>query len=108
MDSLQKAYEARSKKINKIEKVKELKKPGEAFDKLQEYAAGGYASIPDEDKKYFLKCFGIYDRPATPEKFMIKLRIPGGYLNAKQAREIGEVCSFIRSRLYRSHYKKPM
>jgi ferredoxin-nitrite reductase len=90
MHSLQKAYEARSKKLNKIEQIKELKNPQEAFDKLEEYAKNGYASIPDEDKKYFLKCFGIYDRVATPEKFMIKLRIAGGYLNAAQARVIGE------------------
>ena len=90
MHSLQKAYESRSKKVNKIEQVKDLKNPQEAFDRLQEYANNGYESIPDEDKKYFLKCFGIYDRPATPEKFMIKLRIPGGYLNSIQAREIGE------------------
>jgi len=90
MQAIEKAYEARNKKVNKIEKVKELKNPQEAFDKLQEYAKGGYDSIPDEDKKYFLKCFGIYDRPVTPQKFMIKLRIPGGYLNATQARVIGE------------------
>nr|WP_321268322.1 ferredoxin--nitrite reductase [uncultured Sulfurimonas sp.] len=90
MHSLEKAYEARSKKINKIEDIKGLKNPQEAFDKLQEYAKNGYESIPDEDKKYFLKCFGIYDRPATPQKFMIKLRIPGGYLNSAQARVIGE------------------
>ena len=90
MEALQKAYEARNKKLNKIEKVKELKNPQEAYDKINEYAKTGYASIPDEDKKYFLKCFGIYDRPATPEKFMIKLRIPGGFLNAVQAKVIGE------------------
>ncbi len=90
MEALQKAYEARNKKLNKIEKVKELKNPGEAYDKISEYAKTGYASIPDEDKKYFLKCFGIYDRPATPEKFMIKLRIPGGFLNSAQAKVIGE------------------
>ncbi len=90
METLQKAYEARNKKINKIEKVKELKNPQEAFDALEEYAKNGYDSIPDEDKKYFLKCFGIYDRPATPERFMLKLRIPGGFLNADQAKVIGE------------------
>jgi len=90
MQALQKAYEARNKKLNKIEKVKELKNPQEAYDKISEYAKTGYNSIPDEDKKYFLKCFGIYDRPATPEKFMIKLRIPGGFLNATQAKVIGE------------------
>ncbi len=91
MIELQKAYELRAKKINKIEKIKELKNPQDVFDKLQEYALGGYDSIPDEDKKYFLKCFGIYDRPATPQKFMIKLRIPGGHMNSEQARAIGEI-----------------
>ena len=90
METLQKAYDVRSSKINKIEKIKELKNPIEAFNKLKEYAKDGYSSIPDEDKKYFLKCFGIYDRPATPERFMLKLRIPGGYLDASQAKVIGE------------------
>jgi len=90
MQVLQQAYDARAKKVNKIEKLKELKNPQEAFDKLEEYAKNGYNSIPDEDKKYFLKCFGIYDRPATPERFMLKLRIPGGFLKTIQARVIGE------------------
>jgi len=90
MEILQQAYEARSKKLNKIEKVKALKSPKEAYEKLEEYAQNGYASIPDEDKSYFLKCFGIYDRAATPERFMLKLRIPGGYMNATQAKVIGE------------------
>ncbi len=90
MQTLQKALELRSKKLNKIEIVKNLKDPQEAYDKIAEYAKNGYDSIPDEDKKYFLKCFGIYDRPATPKRFMIKLRIPGGHLNAAQAKVIGE------------------
>ncbi|MEA1891415.1 MAG: ferredoxin--nitrite reductase [Campylobacterota bacterium] len=90
MQILENAFQARNKKQNKIEKVKELKNPREAYDKIAEYAKSGYDSIPDEDKKYFLKCFGIYDRPATPKKFMIKLRIPGGHLNSVQARVIGE------------------
>jgi len=92
MEALQKAYEARSKKINKIEKVKELKTAEQAYAKLEEYARDGFDSIPEEDKTYFLKCFGIYYRPATPEKFMLKLRIPGGFMNAQQAKIIGE-CS---------------
>ncbi|MCF6331565.1 MAG: ferredoxin--nitrite reductase [Sulfurimonas sp.] len=90
MKTLKDVYETRNKKLNKIEKIKELKTAQESFSKLQEYAKNGYNSIPDEDKKYFLKCFGIYDRPATPEKFMLKLRIPGGYLNSAQAKAIGE------------------
>jgi len=78
MLELEQAFENRNKKLNKLEKTKQLKNPQEAYDKLNFYAQNGYESIPDEDKKYFLKCFGIYDRVATPEKFMLKLRIPGG------------------------------
>jgi len=90
MEALQEAFNARNKKVNKIEKVKDLKTPQEAYDKLQEYADNGFESIPEEDKTYFLKCFGIYYRPATPEKFMLKLRIPGGFMKAEQAKVIGE------------------
>ena len=91
MEALQKAYDLRAKKVNKIEKIKELKSPKEAFDKLKEYAKNGYESIPDEDKSYFLKCFGIYDKDSTTaQKFMIRVRVPGGFLNAKQALTLGE------------------
>ena len=90
MQALQTAKEARAKKLNKLEQTKQLKNPKEAYDKLEQYAKDGYASIPDEDKKYFLKCYGIYDRPATPERFMLKLRTSGGFLTADQVRVIGE------------------
>jgi ferredoxin-nitrite reductase len=89
MKALEEAYLSRSKKINKIEKVKELKTPQEAYSMLEEYAKSGFDSVPEEDKSYFLKCFGIYYRPATPEKFMLKLRIPGGFMSAEQAKVIG-------------------
>ena len=90
MQALQSAFDARNKKINKIEVVKNSKTPQEAYEKLEEYAANGFDSVPEEDKAYFLKCFGIYYRPATPGKFMLKLRIPGGFMNAQQAKVIGE------------------
>lgn len=88
---LEKAYEARSAKVNKIEKTKELKAPIEAWDTLESYAKEGYDSIPQEDLGYFLKCFGVFDRPATPQQFMIRVRIPGGQLNAQQAETIGRL-----------------
>ncbi len=90
MEKLQNAYEARAKKLNKIEKLKADKDAFEAWEKLEYYAQNGYDSIPEEDKSYFLKCFGIYDRPKTPKQFMLKLRIPAGHLTSKQARVIGE------------------
>ncbi|HIP21077.1 MAG TPA: ferredoxin--nitrite reductase [Sulfurimonas sp.] len=92
MKVLEKAHKVRSYKLNKIEELKKLKTPQEAYDKLDEYAKNGFDSVPAEDKSYFLKCFGIYYRPATPEKFMFKLRIPGGFMTAQQAKVIGE-CS---------------
>lgn len=90
MKILESAYQARSSKVNKIEKVKALKTPLEAVAQLEQYAASGYASIPDEDKSYFLKCFGVFDRPQTPEKFMMRVRIPGGQLSSDQAYVLGE------------------
>ncbi len=88
---VQEAFELRNKKVNKIEKTKELKTPKEAWELLEGYAKEGYDAIADEDKAYFLKCFGIFDRPATPKQFMIRVRIPGGQLNNEQARVIGKL-----------------
>lgn len=92
MQELQKAYDARAKKVNKIEEIKALRTPKEAFEMLEHYAQNGYDSILDEDKSYFLKCFGIYDKDSqTPKQFMIRVRITGGYLNATQAKVLGEI-----------------
>ncbi|MDF1880937.1 ferredoxin--nitrite reductase [Sulfurimonas sp. MAG313] len=91
MLDLQEAYEARSSKVNKIEKTKELKTPEDAWTKLEDYAQNGYGSIPAEDLSYFLKCFGVFDRPATPKQFMIRVRIPGGQLTSEQAEVVGRL-----------------
>jgi len=92
MSKLQDAYDARAKKVNKIEKTKALKNPMQAYEQLETYAKEGYDSIPDEDKKYFLKCFGIFDKDGqTPRQFMMRVRIPGGHLSADQAKKLGEI-----------------
>ena len=91
MQILEKAKLARGKKINKIEKIKELKTPLEAYKRIEEYAKNGYSSIPKEDKGFFLKCFGIFDKPATPNEFMMRVRIRGGELNFDQAITLGEI-----------------
>ncbi len=92
MKKLHEAYLERSKKINKIEEIKNSKNPMTAFQLIDIYAKEGYGSIPDEDKKYFLKCFGIFDKNSkTPEQFMMRVRVTGGHLNALQAKNIGEI-----------------
>ncbi len=83
--------ERHKKKLNKIEKLKEGRDPLEAWNRLEAYAVGGYDSIPEEDLSYFLKSFGIFDRPATPGLFMMRIRIPGGRLTSEQAKVLGEL-----------------
>ncbi|SNZ08561.1 ferredoxin-nitrite reductase [Persephonella hydrogeniphila] len=91
MERLIKISEERNKKLNKIELLKQEHTPQEAWEKLEEYARKGFSSIPEHDLNYFFKCFGVFYRPATPERFMIRVRIPGGRLTYEQAIKIGEV-----------------
>ncbi|WP_457596401.1 ferredoxin--nitrite reductase [Hydrogenimonas sp.] len=82
---------AKHTKRNKIEKLKETRTYKEAWEALQRYAKEGYESIAKEDMDYFLKCFGIFDRPATPGRFMMRVRIPGGRLTSEQAAVVGRM-----------------
>ena len=91
MEKLIKVSQERNKRINKIEKLKQEHTPQEAWEKLEYYAKHGFSSIPEHDLTYFLKCFGIFYRPATPERFMLRVRIPGGRLTYEQAKKLGEV-----------------
>jgi ferredoxin-nitrite reductase len=86
-----KISQERNKRINKIEKLKQEHTPQEAWEKLEYYAEKAFSSIPEHDLNYFLKCFGIFYRPATPERFMLRVRIPGGKLTAEQGRVLGSV-----------------
>ena len=88
MSILEKAYEARSKKVNKVETTKGLKNPMDVHAKLEEIAAAGYEGLAKEDSAYFLKCFGLFDKG---EDFMLRVRVPAGQLNYEQTLRIGEV-----------------
>jgi len=88
MHTLEKALEARSKKINKVELTKALKNPMEVYEKLEAIADAGYEGLSKEDSSYFLKCFGLFDKG---EDFMLRVRIPAGQLSQRQAKRIGEV-----------------
>jgi len=91
MTPLEQANEARSAKRHKTETIKDAFNADEAWERLLGYARSGYASITEDDKDFVLKSFGIFDRPATPERFMIRVRIPGGALNAEQAFTLGNI-----------------
>ncbi len=91
MEKLIKISQERNKKLNKIEKLKQEHCPKETWEKLEYYAKHGFSSIPEHDLDFFLKCFGIFYRPATPERFMLRVRIPGGKLTPEQAYKLGEL-----------------
>lgn len=93
MTSLMQANEQRSAKRHKTETLKDAFDAQGAWDRLIGYSKSGYASITEEDKDFVLKSFGVFDRPATPERFMIRVRIAGGALSAEQAMALAYVAT---------------
>ena len=91
MSKLQEVSEKVNQSLNKIEDLKQTKTPLEVFAKIEQYAKEGYESIPEDEKKYFLKCFGLFDRESTPGKFMMRIRTCGGCLSLEQAKTLGEL-----------------
>ncbi len=93
MSILIEANEARSKKINQIEKIKDTKTISQAMEDLKSYVSLGYESITKEDLSYYFKCFGVFDKKKEngENSFMIRVRIAGGQLTSTQARVLGEV-----------------
>lgn len=89
MKALQQAKEARNKKQNKIEKIKELKTPLSVYEKLETICQGGLENLASEDSSYFLKCFGLFQK--KDGRFMLRIRIPAGQLTPIQAIKLGEL-----------------
>ena len=89
MKKLQDAFDARNKKQNKIEKIKEIKKPLTVIQNLEDICKLGYENLDINDTKYFFKCYGIYDK--GDNSFMIRVRIPAGRLNYEQTIAIGNM-----------------
>ncbi len=87
MSKLHEVSALRNAKINKVEALKALKMPQSVYDELESICQNGYGNLRDEDSKFFLKCFGLFDK--GDGRFMIRLRIPGGRLSIEQARTIG-------------------
>lgn len=89
MQVLIEAKDARNKKINKIEEIKTIKKPIALYNELENICAKGYEYLSDEDKQFFLKCFGIFDK--GDDEFMIRVRVVSGHLTSLMANIIGQV-----------------
>jgi ferredoxin-nitrite reductase len=80
-----------SAKLNKFEKFKAEKDGLAVKEQLDEFAKLGWEAIDETDLTQRLKWLGIFFRPVTPGKFMLRLRIPNGIMTSEQMQVLGEI-----------------
>lgn len=76
---------------NKFEKFKSEKDGLAVREELDYFANIGWEAMDKTDLEHRLKWVGIFYRPVTPGKFMMRLRLPNGILTSEQMRTLGEV-----------------
>ncbi|WP_236506745.1 ferredoxin--nitrite reductase [Tychonema sp. BBK16] len=77
--------------LNKFEKLK-AEKDGLALKaELDNFAQLGWEAMDATDREHRLKWLGIFFRPVTPGKFMMRLRLPNGIITSNQTRTLGEI-----------------
>ena len=73
------------------EKLKQEKDALAVIHDIYRYAKSGFASIADDDFERF-KWYGVYrQKPKDSGFFMLRTKVPGGQLNAAQARVISQL-----------------
>ncbi len=91
VDKLMTTVEVSRTTLNKFEKFKQEKDGLEVKTQLEDFARIGWEAIDETDRDHRLKWMGIFFRPVTPGKFMMRMRIPGGILTSKQMRVLAEI-----------------
>ncbi|QYO63657.1 hypothetical protein [Leptolyngbya sp. 7M] len=76
---------------NKFEKFKAEKDGLAVKDELDYFAQIGWEAIDATDRDHRLKWLGIFFRPVTPGKFMMRLRMPSGIITSQQMRVLAEI-----------------
>ena len=77
--------------LNKFEKLK-AEKDGLAIKaEIEKFASLGWEAMDECDRDHRLKWVGVFFRPVTPGKFMMRLRMPNGILTSHQMRVLAEV-----------------
>jgi ferredoxin-nitrite reductase len=76
---------------NKFEKFKAEKDGLAVKAELEEFAKIGWEAMDETDRDHRLKWIGVFFRPVTPGKFMLRMRIPNGILTSGQLRVLAEV-----------------
>ncbi|KAB8334495.1 ferredoxin--nitrite reductase [Scytonema tolypothrichoides VB-61278] len=77
--------------LNKFEKFKAQKDGLAVKEEIEKFASLGWEAIDETDRDHRLKWVGVFFRPVTPGKFMMRLRLPNGILSCEQMRVLAEV-----------------
>ena len=77
--------------LNKFEKFKAEKDGLAIKDELDHFAQIGWEAMDKTDLEYRLKWVGVFYRPVTPGRFMMRLRVPNGIISGEQMRVLGEI-----------------
>ncbi len=91
-------------KAQRVERLKREKNAWECFEEIQRFAREGYASIPPEWLGTYFRSWGVYTQgdgvgaiggkggegKAVPS-FMVRIRIPNGFLVSHQLRTIADL-----------------
>jgi len=77
--------------LNKFEKFKAEKDGLAVKEQLEHFAQVGWEEMDETDRDHRLKWVGVFFRPVTPGKFMLRMRLPNGILTTTQMRVLAEV-----------------
>ena len=80
-----------TKTLNKFEKFKAEKDGLDVKDELEHFARIGWEAVDKTDLEHRLKWLGIFYRPVTPGKFMLRMRTPNGILTSQQLHALAEI-----------------
>lgn len=76
---------------NKFERLKSEKDGLAVKAELEEFARIGWEAMDETDREHRLKWLGVFFRPVTPGRFMMRLRAPSGITNSGQLRVLGDI-----------------
>ena len=81
----------KKQKLNKLEQAKAKKHPLSVKQELDDFARMGWEAMEEYDREKALKWLGLFHRPVTPGKFMLRMRIPNGIVTSSQMRVLADI-----------------
>jgi ferredoxin-nitrite reductase len=78
-------------KLNKFEKFKAEKDGLAVKNEIENFTQIGWEAMDENDLNHRLKWLGVFFRPVTPGKFMMRMRIPNGILTSNQLSVLADV-----------------